>query len=74
MSCKCQVCQDISRWKDGLLHGDNVLRLKIFSEMFERIEDAETTVSYFRAIHRGEWPNGKVILEHSLKNYDDTES
>jgi hypothetical protein len=72
--CNCQVCQDIARWRYGLLNGDDVLKLDIFREMFGRIEDAETTVDYFRAIHQGNWPSGKTILEHALKKYDDTES
>jgi hypothetical protein len=39
--------------------------------MFGRIEEAETDVSYYRAILCGEWPSGKEILERALKKYDD---
>jgi hypothetical protein len=53
------------------MNGDETQRLEAFNEMFGRIEEAETDVSYYRAILCGEWPSGKEILERALKKYDD---
>lgn len=41
-------------------------REAVFQEMFGRIEDAETDLSYYRALVRGEWPRAETILEHAL--------
>lgn len=74
MTCECQVCKDIARWKHVIINGDETQRLNVLTEMFSRIEEAETDVDYYRAILRGQWPNGKTILEHALKKYDSAKS
>lgn len=66
MSCNCQVCQDLRRWRLKIHSDSQQDREEVFQEMFGRIEDAETDLSYYRALVRGEWPRAETILEHAL--------
>lgn len=65
--CECQVCKDIKRWGDVFKNGDVYQRLKVFEEMFSRIEEAETDVQYYKALLNGTWPNAEEILESKLQ-------
>lgn len=67
--CNCQVCQDLRRWKSKIVNGSEAERLEVFNEMFDRIELAETDLSYHRAIMDGTWPLGKQHLEIALQKY-----
>jgi len=74
MTCQCQVCKDIARWKYVIINGNEEQRLELYEELVERVMDADGSVDYYRAIFSGKWPGGKAVLEHALKKYDDTES
>lgn len=58
------------RWKSGIIEGSESERLEVYNEMFERIELAETDLSYFKAIMDGTWPSGKQLLELALEKYN----
>ena len=58
------------RWKSKIINGSEAERLEVYNEMFERIELAETDLSYFKAIMDGTWPSGKQLLELALEKYN----
>lgn len=66
MACSCEICKDISSWTDAIKSDDVKARLEIFSELFERLETAETDVTYFRSIMDGSWPQSEHILQRAL--------
>ena len=66
MACNCQVCQDLRRWRSKIHSDVREDREEVFQEMFGRIKDAETDLSYYKAILNGEWPSAETILEHAL--------
>ena len=68
--CNCQTCKDLRRWKSVIIQGSESERLEVYDEMFERIELAETDLSYFKAIMDGTWPSGKQLLELALEKYN----
>lgn len=67
MTCECQVCKDRQRWFNILANGSLDERKQVFNEMYERIEEAETDVQYYKAVHTGVWPDAEKILENRLQ-------
>lgn len=66
MTCTCQVCKDICRWREVFKNGDIYSRMDAFEEMFGRIEEAETGRDVYKSIMNGTWPESVEILERSL--------
>lgn len=65
MTCECNVCQTLRRWRT-VLQIDTPEKEAVFNEIVETWENESMDADYYRAIMDGSWPSAVELLENAL--------
>lgn len=68
MTCKCQVCEIYREFEKNIV-GLTEEQTTFFTRLYENYVYTSEDLSYFKSIHEGKWPSGKIILERALERY-----